>query len=202
MITWLFGLALAGGSGNPGVEASPPVDVAPLPDVTLAPGERVPGVALARAGLVSGYIGAPAMAVGSPMFVVGLFAGPEPAIFSGATLALGGATASVTGPILASVGQAKALDHLAGRGVVVPRTAKRVGDGMFVGGAATLGVSAIASFAGADGPLPVVGFIAGGASMVLSLIPYEVQQGLIVRGARGRSSVSLSVTPAGVTGRF
>lgn len=188
MIAWMVGVALAGG--------------APTAPAETIDAPTIPGVALASAGLATGGAGVAASAVGFPLFTVRAPPVSEPASVAGGNLAFAGVAASLTGPVLISVGQKRALDPLDARGVQLPRAAKRVGDGLFVGGAATLGLSTALLYANSDNTLPIAGMLAGGASMALSLIPYGVQQGVIVRGARQVRTVSLAATPAGVAGRF
>ena len=81
------------------------------------------------------------------------------------------------------------------------RVAKRVGDGMFFGGLATAALGGIILAAeqgdfGAELLIPIV----GGVSMVGAMIPWEIQQARIIRGARG--GVTLAPTVNGVIGTF
>lgn len=180
-----------------GTEVAPAV-AEPAPVSVEAP---IPGIALARGGLITTYAGIGGAAIGTPVFLAGIM-NSEAMIGTGAALAVGGGVASITGPILTSVGQRTALDALAARGRPVPRVAKRVGDGLFFGGLATAGVGALLVGPNETTSVGILGLIIGGTAMVGSVIPYQVQQELIVRAARGEQKVTVGLGPTGVHGTF
>lgn len=164
----------------------------------------VPGVALARAGLVTTWAAAP-VSVGAQVAVQRGLDGDFASGLYGSWVGAGALVPSLTGPVLTSVGQGRALAALDARGVHVPRVAKRVGDGMFIGGAATAvasGAALILDQTGEYEDVSRVGLALGVASLVGSVIPFEVQQHAIVSAGRRDREVSVAVTPAGLRGRF